>query len=129
MPNYNRRLPWLNSGDRLALAIVFSALIGLLVFHYARRVGLGKASPQLEQSGKIAVHRVDINTAEHWELQALHGIGEKLAQDIIEYRRENGRFETVDELAEVAGIGAKTLNRLRPYLMPVGGKERGEKGQ
>ena len=58
---------------------------------------------------------VNINTASKKELDALPGIGEVLAQRIIDYRSANGPFSTVDELTKVKGIGAKTLEKLKPY--------------
>ena len=48
---------------------------------------------------------VNINTASKKELDALPGIGEVLAQRIIDYRSANGPFSTVDELTKVKGIG------------------------
>ena len=58
---------------------------------------------------------VNINTASKKELDALPGIGETLAQRIIDYRTANGPFSTVDDLTKVKGIGAKTLEKLKPY--------------
>ena len=58
---------------------------------------------------------VNINTASKRELEALPGIGEVLAQRILDYRKANGSFQSVDELVKVKGIGEKTLEKLRPY--------------
>ena len=58
---------------------------------------------------------VNINSASKRELDALPGIGEVLAQRIIDYRSANGPFQSVDELIKIKGIGEKTLAKLKPY--------------
>ena len=58
---------------------------------------------------------VDINSASEKELSALHGVGAKKAQAIIEYRNTNC-FENIDALARVKGIGAKTVEKNRENL-------------
>jgi len=60
--------------------------------------------------------RMNLNTATSAELQRLPRIGEAMAQRILDYRREHGRFRSVDELNNVRGIGDKTLDKLRPHL-------------
>jgi len=59
---------------------------------------------------------VNLNTATEAELQTVSGIGQKKAQDIIAYREANGKFKSVDELKNVSGIGAKTLEKLKDYV-------------
>ena len=50
---------------------------------------------------------VNINTANAEELDTLYGIGEKYAGRIISYRQENGRFEVIQDILKVPGIGEK----------------------
>lgn len=59
--------------------------------------------------------KINLNTADSYDLQRLPGIGEKRAEDIIAYREEHGPFQTVDELDEVSGIGSGILEGLREY--------------
>lgn len=56
---------------------------------------------------------VDLNTADAQALDSLPGVGPVLAERILDWRTEHGRFTSVDELAEVSGIGEKLLSRLR----------------
>ena len=60
---------------------------------------------------------VDINTATAEELKKVPGIGETLARRIIEFREEQGRFEKVDDLLNVQGIGVASLEKLRRYVV------------
>lgn len=56
---------------------------------------------------------VDLNTADEQTLDTLPGVGPVLAERIIAWRDEHGRFTSVEELAEVSGIGDAMLGRLR----------------
>ena len=60
--------------------------------------------------------RMNLNTATSAQLQQLPRIGEAMAQRILDYRRANGRFRSVEDLNNVRGIGDKTLEKLRPHL-------------
>lgn len=64
--------------------------------------------------------RIDLNLAGETELMRLPGIGPSRAAGIIQDRQRNGPFGTVDELDRVSGIGPKTLEKLRPYIMVSG---------
>jgi competence ComEA-like helix-hairpin-helix protein len=59
---------------------------------------------------------VDVNRAEMHELQALPEVGPSLSTKIIEYRQQQGGFNTLDDLLEVPGVGPRTLEQLRPML-------------
>ncbi|MEZ5583386.1 MAG: ComEA family DNA-binding protein [Candidatus Competibacteraceae bacterium] len=59
---------------------------------------------------------IDINTATAEELATLDGVGPAKAAAIIEYREVNGPFTSVDDLANVKGIGGKTLEKNRDKI-------------
>ena len=62
--------------------------------------------------------KIHLSTATPEQLDEIDGIGPTLAERIIEYRDEHGGFRSVDELAEVEGIGEKRLATLREALQP-----------
>ncbi|MHC4139033.1 MAG: ComEA family DNA-binding protein [Planctomycetota bacterium] len=60
--------------------------------------------------------KIDLNRAEWYELIILPGIGEKKAMAIVEYRKEAGRFKTIEQLCEVNGIGIHTVKNIKNRL-------------
>ena len=64
-------------------------------------------------AGSIPAQVVDLNTADAVALDTLPGVGPVLAQRILDWRSEHGRFSSVDELGEVSGIGDKLMSQLR----------------
>ena len=46
----------------------------------------------------------------------LDGIGEKMSERIIEYREKNGRFETIEDIMKISGIGYDTFLKLKEYI-------------
>ncbi len=57
--------------------------------------------------------KINLNTATVSDLQTISGIGQKRAQDIIDYRDSKGGFASVDELKDVSGIGDKTFEKIK----------------
>lgn len=74
------------------------------------------AAPVLAADGGGLSGVVNLNTATAEQLMLLPGIGEAKARAILDRRKQEGGFKTVDELVEVKGIGAAALDKLRPYL-------------
>ena len=68
-----------------------------------------------EATSKPSPHLVDINTASRDELIQLPGVGEAMADRIIRYRKEHGLFTSMNDLANVKGIGKKNLQRIVPF--------------
>ena len=60
--------------------------------------------------------KIDINRAEAWLLEALPGIGETLAQRIVDYRLENGPFRSINGLRKVNGIGTSIIEEIADMI-------------
>jgi competence protein ComEA len=75
----------------------------------ANKAAARKPAEKLKSSDAV----VNVNRATAEELSSLRGIGPVLAKNIVEYRRANGPFRSVDELLRVKGIGAKKLKGFR----------------
>lgn len=59
---------------------------------------------------------IDLNRATGHDFEGLPGVGPKLAERILAYRRSIGAFHSLDELRAVKGIGSKTFERIRPLV-------------
>ena len=61
--------------------------------------------------------QVDLNSADEAALTTLPGIGPSKAQAIIAYREENGSYKTIDDLKNITGIGDKTFEKLKEFIV------------
>jgi|SRR5690625_1801574 len=66
-----------------------------------------------EQLGNLSSDKIRINYATQEEIEQLKGIGPSKASSIIQYREENGPFQSVEDLLNVTGIGEKTLENIK----------------
>jgi len=69
-----------------------------------------------ENGKSVAPQLISINRAQDWLLDALPGIGIALAQNIIQYREENGPFIMIEELLLVSGIGEAKYDGLKDFI-------------
>jgi len=76
----------------------------------------GNGDSATNNSTELKDGKVNINTADAKLLAFLPGIGDVIAQRIVDYRTKSGPFKSVDELINVSGIGEKKLEQLRPYV-------------
>ena len=101
---------------------VLAALILMLAVGLAILAGSPSALAQEQKSAATAAiepvsGRVNINSADAQTLASgLKGIGESRAMEIVRYREAYGPFASIDELAEVKGIGKSTLDSNRDVI-------------
>ena len=101
--------------NKLIIAVSILA-VGIIVYLGIFDVEPPKTSYEGLASAEISEYRININTAGADELTRCDGLGEKTAQAIIEYRNNNGKYKSVDELLNIKGIGEKKLAQWRDFL-------------
>jgi competence protein ComEA len=76
------------------------------------------AGPAAGGAGAAPAAKIHLSTATADQLDEVDGIGPTLAERIVEYRDAHGGFRSVEDLAQVEGIGEKRLKTLRDALQP-----------
>lgn len=76
-----------------------------------------EAVVQTEPSKTASHSRLDLNHASVGELESLPGIGTVLAQRVVAFRASVGRFQKIEDLRRVKGIGVKKFERLKPFVV------------
>jgi competence protein ComEA len=69
---------------------------------------------KLEDSNKTNI--VNINTANQTQLETLPGIGASTALKIINYRKQNGKFNNIEDIKQVSGIGESKFNKIKNFI-------------
>lgn len=111
---------WIKPSQHRALLVIVSSWLLVVACqwiywggHRGQLIEIDRAEPRTAQ------YLVDINRADWPEMVQLPGLGETLAQRIIADRQQHGPFQDIDDLDRVNGIGLRTLERIRPYLLPI----------
>lgn len=69
-----------------------------------------------QSNQNIKSDKVNINTATQTELESLPGVGPSTAIKIIEYRKENGKFKSVEDIKNVSGIGEAKFAKMKDFV-------------
>lgn len=91
-----------------AVLVVFTLVNAATVF----------AAPKTEAKQEVAPANVNVNvnTASAEELQTVRGIGPSLAERIVEYRNQNGKFQKVEDLVNIRGIGEAKFQKIKTQV-------------
>lgn len=103
----------MNRREVIVLLILTSTLIALNAVNFIRKEKLRQSTCFVTEEGKL---ELSLNRVSAEELCDIPGIGPVLAERIIRYREQRGRFESLDELKRVKGIGDKLYNKISPYV-------------
>lgn len=99
----------------IAVQIAVVLLVTATSFFLLGRWSRDWSAPRVEAIDN-AGPALDLNRATKAELRLIPGLGEALAQRVVDHRERHGAFRKIDDLRQVPGIGPKTLERLRPHL-------------
>ena len=72
--------------------------------------------PENETEIRAGKNLININLATESKLQELPGIGPAYSKRIIEWRKQNGKFTSTEQLLEIKGIGEKRLANIKPLI-------------
>lgn len=122
--------------SKAELNIIFVVIIGLSAINIANYINGNTPSQETKaelialfdsltkedrtpQLAQLDTFKIDIRTADKFQLQKLSGIGPKTAEKIIEYRRDN-QFQNTEDIQKIKGIGPKTYQKMLPHLILFG---------
>jgi competence protein ComEA len=110
--------PLLRRGDQAIVAMLVLLALGGMSAYW---IILGGPRGELIEIDRAAplTYQVDINKADWPELAELPVVGETLARRIVESRTTAGPFQDHSDLLRVRGVGPRTLERLKPFLLPL----------
>jgi len=92
--------------------LITVALLGLGINFLAKRYPAVKVIACFDEN----IGKIDLNKADRETLVSIIGIGEKLAQHVLEYRNQNGDFTSVEELKKIKGITNYRYEKLKDLL-------------
>lgn len=111
---------WITNRQLQSLLVLTSCCLMLMAGYWFYLGGHRGELIEINRADPLtAKYEVDINRADWPEMVQLPGLGETLARRIISDRKEHGPFRDIDDLDRVDGIGLRTLERIRPYLIPI----------
>ena len=106
--------------DQLTVAVITAIAIAAIAASWIYRGGLRGRMIDIETAAPVQVKfQIDINRADWPEWTLLPGVGETMAKRIVQHRSERGLFRSHADLLRVSGVGPRTFDRMRPYLLPL----------
>lgn len=106
------------------IVVAAAFLAGTLIMKYEDKYGvltvaerrIYKDEEKLKPDLPDGQGRININTATSEELQSISGIGESLAERIIQYREDNGPFSLPEDIMKVSGIGKSIYSDISEFI-------------
>lgn len=122
------QLDYVNSRSKLSLEFIteeklmlkkstyyLMLIVSLLLLPFSMQSIAADKNPTLSPPVQT-IAKININKATDKQLATIKGIGTKKAKAIVDYRKMNGKFSTVEELMKVKGIGENTVKKIKPFI-------------
>ena len=120
IPQPDGPAPWLRRLDQATVAGLLAVSLILMGISALSRYWQGAGLIEIDRASTTTIDfRVDLNRADWPELALLPDVGETLARRIVESRQRDGLFLDQQDLLRVPGIGPLTLEKMRPFLLPL----------
>lgn len=114
----------LRRADQAVVAALLAFGLATLALYGLRHVSERQRLVEVDRAERLSAQFiVDVNEADWPELTQIPGIGETLARRIVEYRQQHGDYGDLNELMQIQGIGPRTLERMRPFLLPLADRQ------
>ncbi|QDU25801.1 Helix-hairpin-helix motif protein [Anatilimnocola aggregata] len=114
-PRWSLRL-----ADQGTAAVILLVALGYIGVHWWRHQQAESRLVDIDRTPVlVAKFQIDINAADWPEFALLPGVGEVLAKRIVDDRQTNGPFRDWNDLRRVRGIGPKTFEGIKPFLLPL----------
>ena len=110
--------PLVARAEQVVLVVLALAVVSGVAWRAADYWRIGAEPIEAIPPPEGPTFRINVNSADWVTLSLIPGVGEKLARAIVDTRQKQrgGKFESLDGLKEVPGIGDKTLEKFKPYL-------------
>lgn len=97
------------------IAVTFLITVAPPVFAGSDTPAIGQGTAE-KAGAALQEEKININTANLKTLSGLKGIGPERAKNIIDYRSQNGRFESIEDIKKVNGIGDKIFSQISSLI-------------
>ena len=110
--------PLVARAEQVVLVVLALAVVAGVLWRAADYWRIGTEPIEVVPPPEGPTFRINVNQADWVTLSLIPGVGETLAKRIVDTRQKQsgGKFESLDDLKEVPGIGEKMLEKLHPYL-------------
>jgi competence protein ComEA len=93
------------------MVLVASFLVGSSLLAPSGRLNAAPAVENVAGASKVSINKADAT-----ELESIRGVGPTLAERILQYREANGRFENLEDLVQVPGIGQAKFEKMKDQI-------------